>query len=887
MLAGLGAAAVTWLLVRSVLAARDQAKTEAERGEASLIRPKAEREAVAERRAQQGLSRLLQLAAEARQPLQVTPAASTADGQPETTAQTGTMPSPVSPNLARAPTTSSASTTLAQGVPLAPQKTREEILARPIAVIHDLGGRPEPESAAPSVAPPPVSSPFPPATPEVGPPLPSSGPAAIQPASPPYEGRSGVTPTARWVPPGEETQISGTRIASGMIYVGQRLPAQGGGDDRCLINPDLPVAKSSSGPDVPYWPSYAHMQPSARRAYIDWLASGRKDPGIHVGYVYLFLHGLERRLFLDRAIVDAPGIIAEVRRLAAVYESHYTFREHAAAFLGAARLLLGDTSPPRLEPITGYLTEIPFSTRVHLGRILAAGLPIDAEAAMLWVLGVPETRLRTSGQRCFEVLKRLWVVRFNERSPGGLIVRAPQIKIKAVYQSSNRSFEVDLSSTGEPLPDIAAVSAPLQGLRDLLEACMTELDPYSRLLGRRPEARETLEAIMLLPSAIRARVGASTLAAISSRIDDLLGNVGMATTTPRDVAHLLGVVQQPGSSLSGLMTGLSLMLDELDIGMEPDRRYGGGTVNPDTKVVLFRGPRGAPITSADTGYEAARLHFEISILAAASDGSVSPMELEALTLEVRRHPKLAEAYRLRLEAYVRALAGEPPRLQAALKKAAALPTGQRSAIAGAAVGAVLADGRAGPDEIKFLERLHKGLQLPPEAVHAALHQRAALQDEPVAVAAEDLPPDIPLPSEPSASPKLVTVGLRLDAGRLARIRAETSSVSALLADVFAEEKAAAPTEEPRHAAPSRDAAPSPYDGLGSAEGHLLAWVVGQGGRVLLGDLETEARRLRLLSGGAMENINEWGFERFDETVLEEEEDEVVVSEDLLPKLKAN
>jgi hypothetical protein len=213
---------------------------------------------------------------------------------------------------------------------------------------------------------------------------------------------------------------------------------------------------------------------------------------------------------------------------------------------------------------------------------------------------------------------------------------------------------------------------------------------------------------------------------------------------------------------------------------------------------------------------------------------------------------------------------------------------KRSAIAAAAVGAVLADGRATADEVRFLDRLHRTLQLPPESVHAALHQQAVARDETVTIAAEDLPPDLPLPSvNTSAVSGAGTLGIQLDRARLARIQAETSSVSALLADVFTDEESVAARPSPPPAPEASNAETSHYQDLDVRHGRLLAFVVGRKGRVPLESFEAESRVLRLLPGAAMETINDWSFANHEEAVLEEDGDEVIVPDHLLPVLTPN
>jgi hypothetical protein len=827
LIIGVAATAGTWLAVRTLLRSREAARLRAERTRAGpLVVPGAERSHAAERRAAELLAKV------------VSTAGSSAAAKPP-----------------------SADIGAAGRVKL------DDILSRVVAVTRETPSSMEPKGSA--------------------------GLSGLTTTAPsPWTSQRSAAPrgdAARWLGPGEEFTIAGIRVTGGMLYVGKSLRARDGREENCLVDPDLPVAQTLRGDTgLHYWPSYASITPTGRRAFLLWLADGRRDPSVDIGLVFIFFYGLERRLFIDRALTEAPMLIAEVERLLGIYGANGSFQGYAQAFLSAARLAAGDLATPKPTP-TSYSYELPLATRVHIGRLLAAEQPIDAGAALLWVLGSPETRLRTPGQRCFAELEQLWALRFAERNPGGLKIRTPQRRIKARYRAASGTFEVDVPGPHEELPDIASVTAPLQGLRDLLESCMTELEPYSRLLGRRPEARDGLEAAMLLPAAIRGIAASGVLGAARARLDALLGPTGMALTTPRALAEALGVQAAQGEQGQQLVTRLSLMLDHLDIGLEPDRRYGGPPAGADAKVVAFRAPGGAPVAAGHLAFEATRLALEIAVLAAASDGDVTPAELEALVAEAHKAPGLEPHERLRLEAFVRSLAGEPPRIQAALKRAGALSADRRTAIAGAAVGAVLADGQATADEIRFLERLHRTLLLPPEAVHAALHQRAALRDEPLVVAAEDLPPDVPLPAAEAAraaTPK--APGLQIDQGRLARIQAETTSVSAMLAEVFAEEEAAATAPVPQQATPETpEGEPSPYDGLDERHGRLLAFITRHGGRVSQEAFEAEARTLRLLPGAAMEVINDWGFATHEEAVLEEDGDVIAVPDHLLPSLAPN
>lgn len=693
--------------------------------------------------------------------------------------------------------------------------------------------------------------------------------------APPPAGRRPApsAPSQAWVPPGQATKVADVTIPEGMVYVGSQLAVPGRyGTDNCLINPRLAVAKSV-GPNetlgLHYWPDYASISPAGRRAYLNWLAGGRRDPTADIGLVFLFFYGLERRLFLERSLAEAPALVAEVERLVGIYGGNASFSAYATQFLAAAAMAAG-RMPSRIEPqpILGYRQEIPFATRVHLGAALADGRPLGADDALLWVLGLPETNLRTPGQRCFAELRQLFGIRFTERHPQGLSVSAPKRRLSATYRAASGTFTVDIPGAHTVLPDIAALSAPLRGLTGMLEACQVDLEGYSRLLGRKPEARGSLQAALLLPGPLRDAAVQAALAPVRARVAALLAGDGPGVVGVKRLLAALDIGAPDTAKMSAsILNQIGQRLDALGFGMEPDRRYGGAAVASDGQVVLFAAAGGAPVDPERPPFAAAKAAMEVAMLAAVADGELSADEFEALLADARAMGGLEPAERLRLDALVWTLK-EQARPSVALKRAAALPEAERRVIAAAAVSAILADGTASPREVAFLERVHRSLGLPVEAVHTALHQGAAPRPRPtVAMPAAAL----------VAGPDPV---LALDAARMERIRQETTAVSALLSDIFSDDD----EETPVAAAASEPLERPAFEGLDAAHGRLLLALLAAG-RLGAEDFEREAKAVRLMAEGAAETINDWGFDRFGEPVIELDDGGAVVPDHLLDDLR--
>ncbi|KQQ85680.1 hypothetical protein ASF65_03790 [Aureimonas sp. Leaf324] len=681
-------------------------------------------------------------------------------------------------------------------------------------------------------------------------------------------------------------EIAGHTIRGGLFFVGRELQApRSGRKDPSLLDPSARVAASGAdvaGSSVPYWPSYSEITPAARLAHLQWLAGGRSDPDYGICYPFIFLYGLERRLFHDGETGDAAAIVAEVERLLAIYGRDYSFRTYASKLLGAAAALLDDVPKPTPSPALWTGEELPVAIRLHLGRRIAEGAALDADDALVWLLGHPETRTRTAIERCFPEARLLWEAKFAERFPSGMKVAAPKRTMLVRYGAASGEFEAEIvpSFAGRPVPDVVGLSAPLKWMREALDACSEELQPYSRLLGRKPEARGTIEAAFLVPKTIANTEFGAPAKAVGDALRARLTTSGMAATPVRTLMSSLGMPDTAeGKVPAATATQLGAILDRLDLGIEPDRRYGSGTPGLEGDVILFSAPGGGNVDSDRDEYKAMRTMIEVAVLAAAADDSKDFAELAAIEADIAASAGLGAAERARLQAFARHLMSAGTKQGNVLSRLAKMPDLDRKRVARSAMSAVLADGHASPAEIRFLEKLYKTMGLPVDDLYSAIHRGAIEVDAPVSIAPEEVAVGVAIPTGPSADASVAAPApvVRVDQARLDRIRSETSAVSQLLADIF-EEDAEDPAPVVRRDAASVTEAEG-LIGLDRAHGRLLRSVEARG-TVDRSEFDRLARDFGLLPDGAIETINEWAFDRFDESILDEDDDGLTVPDHL-------
>lgn len=706
-------------------------------------------------------------------------------------------------------------------------------------------------------------------------------PAAVAPA--PRPAPAGASLQARapkegapaWVSRRTSLSAGGTSFHADLVYYG--TPVRYDPRHDCSrIDPTLPVDPRGdpSGATLDYWPSYAHLTPRARATYLGWLDGGRQDPSIPIGYVFLFFYGLEQRLLIDDARGEAAAIMAELRRLRGIYGENYSFAAYAAKLLALQGLYDEGAADeaPNVAWARNYELELPLDVRIRLGRRLRDGQTLRAEDCLRWVLALPNVSIRTAGHRCFDELHQLWLCRFTARFPQEMSVRRPRAMLKHHYRAASGTFVADVSA-GD-LPDIGGTTAPLTPLRAMLDTCIDDLGAYSRLLGREPQAKGQLQADLLLPPELRQTC--SSLAACRERLAAIAERELLSGVSIADVARLLDIACVDGEAriAGAALRQIGLALDALDHGFEPDRRYGAaGALRANTPVALFPAIGGGPVDHERAAYVAARTMVEVAMLAAASDGEVVAAEVQAIERRLRAMPDLSEQEIVRLIACGRALAADPPKLRSALKRLSDVPAPRRSALAVSALEAVLADGRVTPEEVRFLEALHTALGLPVEGVYASLHRGGVEDLGPVTVSDGSPEEIISIPAEPVS-----TGGVTIDAARLERIRGETSKVSSLLASIFVEDE---PESLPPPSRRKRQNVGA-FAGLDEPHSNLLALLISA--PMDRAAFEAAARELRLFPGGALDVINDWGFERFEAPVVEED-NLIYVSPDLIDQLQ--
>lgn len=703
----------------------------------------------------------------------------------------------------------------------------------------------------------------------------------IRPVEAPPPPRSVPAPSRRgWIPAGETVEVAGRRIG-GMVYLGPLPgPTAYGPPSRGTIDPSLPVARlgdDREARDLPYWPNYAQVSPRARATYLDWLAGGREDAGIGVGYVFMFFYGLERRFF-----VDAPSrqeqdiIIAEVERLLALFGENWSVKSYLGRFLEAARPTMGGEMTIGFTPDqrTGAL---PLPFQIALSQMLARGETLGSDHVLAWYVHHPETSLRTAIRRVFPEFRAMFAQLFRARYPEGLKVSLPRKKLRPNYQAASGEFTLDLSDRFGDVRDLGTQRKPLDVAQALAEEACAALDRFSRLVGKDESLRGTLAGWLALPPAIRAEFPCpqgDVARAWGERAVEAGGLVSAAEMFQQLGA---GEPENPGKRE---FTEAKAALAGLGLGLAPDPDHGIRRPKPDEPVALFRLPEpGRGLERASTGHGAAQLSILLGSFVAQADGQVREKERAVLGALIEM-AGLAAIEAAHLQASLTWALAVPSDLSLLTRRMKDAGTNVKRELGRLAIFLAAADGTIDPKEVAAVERLHRALGLDAVNIYAELHALAG-PAEPVTVRPAEAGEQgrrIPAPPGPGEP---IRPGLRLDRDRISAVMANTVHVSKVLGEIFAEdEPAVLPEAEP---APEPDEAGS-FEGLDPACRVFLEELLGRD-HWPEEDFAALASRHRLMAGGAAEVLNDWAFERFG-TALLEEYDGYEIDKDLARRLRA-
>lgn len=661
-----------------------------------------------------------------------------------------------------------------------------------------------------------------------------------------------------WIPSTEMATVAGRNIG-GMVYVGKPAIINRHGFHykcRAYIDPSLSVARKGSGKvvdDMPYWPNYSDISPRCRSTYLDWLASGRCDKSYNPGYMFLYFYGLERRIFVDQSKEDFEDIISEVRRLKSRYQDNHSVKRYLGEFLDIATLIL--KNPNEIEPVferQGW--DLPYSLKYAIGAKVSKGENLSADWLLSWFICHPESNLRTPAMRCRDEFLALFRIRFDMLYPEGLKVNKPRKSLVALYNSASSEFEVSINPAddGNPIPDISNLRKPIKMAQEIADEVMNDLDKLSRFIGRNPDGRGSIEAHALLPLDLRELFPFEEMDNIISWGSNIVDQGGLVPLK-EVILRLEGKIDNKIGKRQ--LTGAADALARLGFGLAPDPRFALRSPKPEEPVVLFN--LGRPVEKLEMvseGYRNTLIELAIGSYVAHVDGRIDESESRALKANIDTAKALCDHEKCRLHANLVWYQTVAPDMTLLRRKLNEIDNDSQTAIRRALIRVAIADGTIHSDEVSTIEKFYKALGLDPVLAYSDLHAGEVADGPRVVRASQPGYPGETIP-EPEK-----TNGTKLDTSRIATILSDTERVSSVLGQIFDNE------EDQDHSTRNQSLLP----GLDPIHCTLVLELVTKENWSEV-DFEQLCRTHGLMAAGALEVVNEWAFETYEESLLDQYE----------------
>lgn len=693
------------------------------------------------------------------------------------------------------------------------------------------------------------------------------------PVTPPPPRRENVSPEFLGI--GQRITIAGRTLTDPLIYVADC--ARMDGFDASLLCLRRSVAAPASEPpkSLGYWPQLGDAKPHQVGNYLQWLAGGRQDPDMDLGYVFLFFYGLERRVLLDNA--DVEVVAHEIVRLLEVYNQSHSFCSYSTALLSHL-IMLGRVQPDLtlidrvLHAQHGLISDEVKAAVIGCLAMANQALPPS------WALQFAETdeRARRSvvTTKCPDEFVRLFERKYAEKFGSGLIPQTDGRLRTFTYKPASPSL---LSGTSN-FKKIPTASWPILNawrtqflpVIELWNECIEDLKKYARTTDS--DGVLSAREYESLPIELKQEVQHPKQHDWERLLTEFSPPSGAILVPVGRIAVFNGVSPRARLTLAQSKT-ICDMAESLGSALEPDARYTGKSYPWDTCIAVLRLPD-QPVQSVGKNYQLAGIVLRLAVEISEADGNTDADERGTIVEFIQERFMLGRNEQLRLSALIDVMIKERTSL-AGVKKLLEdhLNTSQRHAIGRFLVSVAAQTNGISNSEFRALEKMY---------VNLGLGADLAAKD---VAEAEYRPPEAPIrvvDSEDESSQPLPPLPGSVDLDRIRRLRAESDQVAQILVAAMTdtavlEDDEIGPTREVREdiAKPileppvlNATQAPRGLDTLPEALKSFAAEFV-QRDAWTKSDADALARKHGTTLAAAMDGINEWADEHLGDFLLED------------------
>jgi uncharacterized tellurite resistance protein B-like protein len=514
----------------------------------------------------------------------------------------------------------------------------------------------------------------------------------------------------------ETIDIHGYAI-DGPIYTGKRDRHFYG--EPAVIDPQLKVTTGKLADALGYWPNYGDLTPAQRGNYLSWLSSGRGHCD-ELGYVFLYLYGLERYVYRD-AEKDSKEkrnetlnfIVDEVQRLRTLFPESRSFDDYTNNLIDAIYVKFWSEKLTKRKGVFPTRSPIAASHAIILQANSSQDEQLDADWALQWVLGFGGVRRTTAVRENYAGDRASFRHAYEQSTKGGMKIPKCIRKAGTLYFSPSSQGLGD--AAGQEYP--ADWYSPLELKRPLgkLEEIFREVAPSVRKLSKAIASKDVLELLNAWPRGMPTTY--------SSQLSTIVEKLQRVIDTEKElrVSTLLQVFKQPATDklTTTQVRKIASALETCGYVIVPDPICTPVPLKSTDLIVTYKGERLKGM-SPEGGHVATAV--QLGTMLALADGEAHEHEVEIIRKLVNSHPNSSE--REYLHHYAEWRLSQPASTAGLKQGIDQLNDTQKNDLSEMLIALARADGLLPKDEVKELEKLFKRLGLENGRVSEMLHSSA-------------------------------------------------------------------------------------------------------------------------------------------------------------------
>ena len=465
--------------------------------------------------------------------------------------------------------------------------------------------------------------------------------------------KSNFTPKSKpnFLGKGDYLEIGSYIIADPMVYVLKDKAWDGFDASLICTKRSLIEPKEHELHGLSYWPTTFGLNKSQYSYYIQWLANGKKDPNIDLGYVFLYFYGLERRALIDGC--DIQEIVNEILRLLNIYDHNRSFVNYSTS------LLLYLAQANKYSPDINFYNTLFIKRKGRLSDELKYSMlaylahnntPLPDSWALEFAKQDERSKNSVVAKRAASELLKLFSKRYTQEIKDKAIPKLGKSRKTIEYYAASPSLMRGYGYSNN-IPDTYCTSVvgwkrQLASIIQIYDLCIDDLKAYSRnLAGDIPEASIVYES---LPLELREEADHPKQDEWDQLLFQYANDEGCCFVPVGKIAEMRSINYREKLTITQSKS-IASFIESLGNAVEPDPRYTNKALGWNEEVAIIRLPDD-PVIPTTHNYALASLIVPLSLEISLADGTHDQEERQVILRFLKDRFMLNQNESIRLEA---------------------------------------------------------------------------------------------------------------------------------------------------------------------------------------------------------------------------------------------